>query len=166
MRYENLSSLIVKELTTIPRCFWGGFFPIHVAVWRLLRRRFERDLDDVYVIKDSDLPPIPSRILIDGDEYKIARYPSGTPADWEPGGYGLKGQGTMELNYILWELEDVISPIEKLAYFLSDNTPSVSDSLDCVDERHLPKMDEFKMNLLEAVCIEEYKSALRQTRRQ
>lgn len=72
----------------------------------------------------------------------------------------------MELNYILWELEDLISPIEKLAYFLSDNTPSVSDSLDCVDERHLPKMDEFKMNLLEAVCIEEYKSALRQTRRQ
>jgi hypothetical protein len=148
---QKLKEILIHELESIPPYFWGGFFPIHIAIWRFLLEKYSGYFGKVQAIKDSSLSGIPSRLVIDDLTYSLTKYPSDIPDDFETSGYGLSGDRIDILNQILWESEEIFQRVERLGYFLAK---SISDIVDANDRlKYIPILDDDLLSELASLCI-------------
>lgn len=117
---ERLEDLLIKELVSIPTYLWGGFFAIHVSLWRYLIEIRPEFFGIVDAYKRSRVPQFPFSLHIVGDQYVLTRFVAASREN--SGGYVFKGPPAERLNEILWGDDVIMDIVERLAYFLSDNT--------------------------------------------
>ena len=136
---EKLESLITAELVSIPTYLWGGFFPIHVALWRYLIEQQAGIPGPVDAFKQSIVPQFPYSLRIQGDQYELTRQNSSAATN--DGGYVFSGPQSEQLKDILWRDGPILDGVEQLAYFVSDNTNRESFLTGQVSEEDLPALD-------------------------
>jgi hypothetical protein len=137
---ERLESLITAELVSIPTYLWGGFFPIHVALWRYLIEQQFGIRGPVNASKQSIVPHFPYILRIQGEKYELTRQ-NFPVAGKDDGGYVFNGPQTEQLKDILWRDGPILDSVEQLAYFVSDNTNRESFLTGHVSEKDLPPLD-------------------------
>jgi hypothetical protein len=151
---QKLKEILIAELRSIPPYLWGGFFPVHIAIWRFLSEKEPNYFGKIQAIKDSSISSIPSRVIIDDMTYLLTKYPITTPDDFEPQGYGIVSEYSDIINSILWGKEEILAIVESLSYFLTDCLGDILDENDQL--KYIPTLNEEHLSELAALCISEY----------
>jgi len=116
----RLKEVLIEELVSIPTYLWGGFFAIHVALWRFLREIEPDVYAPVDAFKQSHVPQYPYSLRITGDSYQLTRHVGSDVQS--SSGYEFYGPSADRLDALLWEEGPLVDAVEQLAYYLSDCT--------------------------------------------
>lgn len=136
---------------------WGYFFCVHVACWRYLERHRPGKISSVITERWDVVSPVPRRIFIEGDSYKVESYPAGMPeVDGDPAEPKMYGENLEVFVEVIWRDGDVIDLIEEISMYLLKGVDRETMRNGIIREKDLPKIDEEKVLRLERVLLQNY----------
>lgn len=148
----DISYTLRSEFLRIPFYLWGGFFPIHVAIWRFLHASFPEELGTVHAEKDTVIPAVPTRIRITDQNYSLNHFAGMLPDDWSVDGYRCDGHGVARLLDLLWSDGPIFDAVEEIAYYTIDKSKRELGPNDCIAPDCLAKIPDSVVTSLGEAC--------------
>jgi len=113
-----LLDLLKREHCNIPAGAWGFFFPVMVALWRLINRMTNGQTGEVHAIWVDKAADVPSEIEVFGDKYLVRRGVQEARVEDGPGFLGAGG------TWLVAQVEgSLLEAVEKVAYAMVAAAP-------------------------------------------